>query len=80
MSNNIDKLEAAWLKELQSCHGDAKRCARLVEFLCRMVGTTVAATSGGSEAYVDKICMGVENVIREVALIQIKEIKRLIKD
>lgn len=80
MYKHIEDMEAAWRKELQLCCGDAKRSARLVEFLCRMIGTTVAATSVGDEAYVDRVCMGIESYIHETAILSIGEIKRLIKD
>ena len=80
MPKYVEKMEAAWMKELRACGGEASRCATLIETLSRMVSTTVAATSGGDEAYVDKICMGIEKYIQECALLQIKEIKRLIKD
>ena len=76
MYKHIEDMEDAWRKELQSCHNDAQRCAILLEFLCRMVGTTVAATSIGDEAYVDKVCMGIESYIRETAILSIGEIKR----
>ena len=80
MTKYVEKMEAAWLKELHSSGGESTRCSNLIEALCRMISTTVAATSGGDEAYVDKICMGIESYIHKGALFQIVEIKRLIKE
>ena len=78
MSKHIDKLRTAWLKELTAANGDSERCADLVDNLCRMLGTTVAVTSIGDKGFVDKVCMGIEGYIHEIALLQIAEIKRQI--